>query len=124
MIKLFKKYFPSYFQNVNNDIYKVEYVVKTEFLKNRISYLNILISSLNLQFYSKTPKTLFYKYTKKLGDYNMIPFSTEDMLSSDYKIKFIEITPQLKTLLYSDDELNCKLGTQIIFNKLDMNYVE
>jgi len=43
-------------------------------------------------------------------------------MSSNYKIVHIEINEQLQQLLYSDDELNRILGTQIIFNKLNINY--
>lgn len=107
------------FKSKNKNIYKVEYVVKCH-------YKNIIIEKLNLQYFRDNTgswqKKYFYRIIDGINWYNKIPFYHRDEFGYHHIIKYIEINEQLQQLLYSDDQLNRSLGTQIIFNKLGINY--
>jgi len=115
------------FGNKDKNIYKVEYVAKEYMFQTSYFYINILIKDLKLQFYRDyyTPSIKndnFFVIGNYPTDLGAIPFSYMDIKSNKYyKIKYIEIPLQLQTLLYSKDELNRNLSTQIIFNKLGIN---
>lgn len=113
-----------YYKNKKGNIYEVKYQVWNEYcLGNTTPCLNIIIKRLNLQYYrdyvhSKLNTYNFERYSSKLGAINLLPFYSQYHLKKEY----IEINDNLKFLLLSNDDLNCNLGRQIIFQKLGINY--
>lgn len=123
---------PQNFKSKNKNIYKVEYVVKLS--DKDIYYINIFINNLYLQYYKDDLRKSIYNnqgifkyfYTVEpkgnMEGFSIIPFYFDDIQTKKVQIKYIEINEQLQQLLYSEDEINRSLGTQIIFNKLGINY--
>lgn len=120
------------FKSKNKNIYKVEYIVRS--FGTDIYYINIFINNLYLQYYRNDERKsiynnqgifkYFYEVEPKgnMEGFSIVPFMYGDIQTKKIQIKYIEINEQLQQLLYSKDEINCSLGTQIIFAKLGINY--
>ncbi len=106
------------YNDKKKNIYKVDYQIH-----ERIGTI-IIIQDLHLYYDSSEffRSDKYFNYLNKNAVmYHRIRYQYNPK-DKDIKIKFIEITPQLQQLLYSEDNLNRSLGTQIIFNKLGINY--
>lgn len=117
------------FRKKNNNIYKVEYIVKPNIGKTVLDpyYINIIIPKLNIQYYYNQRDRYFVSNnfinygTNELSKYNEMPFDWYDLHTKKIKIKNIEINDQLKALLFCKDELSNSIAKQVIFQKLGLN---